>query len=393
MAGPSLDGLINPDMLVWARKQSRMDLATAAQKVNQQPERLGEWESGARLPTLNQLRDLANAYKRSVGVFFLKERPKVPKRPVDYRQLEVSSRETMTPALANGIREAEAKRDAALDIFAQLEEVPPAWTLSVAKNAPATDVAAVLLNRLGISMQTRAGWASPHEALSGWRTAVESLGVIVVQLSRVPMDEMRGCSIATFPLPVIVLNSADSPLGRVFTLLHELTHLARAESSLCDLAEDAPRAEASEAVEAYCNRVAGEMLVPADQLMPRADVRAANDNTEWSMEALRAMSRTFWASREAVLRRLLDTGKTSRAFYRAMREHFKREYAAQREQAGGPVPYYRLVLLSNGKLLTRLAVNAYGARAITGTELSRILNAKLDHLPRIREALGGEVIA
>ena len=76
----------------------------------------------------------------------------------------------------------------------------------------------------------------------------------------------------------------------------------------------------------------------------------------------------------------------------------RQEYAAQREHAqrkpgDGRVPYYRLVLLGNGRLLTRLAVNAYGSRTITGTELSRILNAKLDHLPRIKEALVSQVIA
>ena len=124
MAGPSVEGLLNPEMLVWARTQSRMDLDTAAGKIGQSSERLAEWEAGKRFPTLNQLRALANAYKRSVGLFFLKERPSVPRRLVDYRQMEVAARETMTPALANGMREAEAKREAALDIFVQLEEAP-----------------------------------------------------------------------------------------------------------------------------------------------------------------------------------------------------------------------------------------------------------------------------
>ncbi|OIT11697.1 hypothetical protein BL241_11530 [Ralstonia solanacearum] len=393
MAGPSLEGLINPDMLAWARTQSRMDVATAAAKVHQTAERLTEWEAGTRAPTLNQLRELANVYKRSVGVFFLKERPRVPRRPVDYRQFEVKARETMTPALANGMREAEAKRDAALDIYTQMEEAPPEWDLQIRRDASADHAAEVILARLGVTMQTRAGWQNHYEALSGWRAAVESLGVLVVQLRNVPMEEMRGCSIAHFPLPVIILNSADSPLGRVFTLLHELTHLARAESGLCDLTEDAPRAEADEQVEAFCNRVAGLVLVPPADLLRLPEVQRANDNTQWRPESLQAMRRMFWTSQEVILRRLLDNGKTSREFYRAMREQFQRDYAAQRDQAGGPVPYYRVVLLNNGRLLTRLALNAYGAQAITGAELSRILNAKLDHLPKIREALKGEVIA
>lgn len=396
MAGPPLEGLINPAMLVWAREQSRLDRAAAAKRVGQSPERLAEWESGACTPTLNQLRQLANAYKRSVGVFFLRETPKAPRRPVDYRRLEISSREMMSPALVNGIREAEAKREAALDIFAQLDEAPPKWNLSIASDLTTEKAASFMTRRLGVTMQTRATWRSEYEALNGWRNAVESLGVIVVQLSGVPMSEMRGCSLATFPLPVILLNSADSPLGRVFTLIHELTHLARSESGLCDLADDLPYSPPIEAVEAYCNAVAGAAIVPLEALMELQPVQEANRSTQWELGELSAMRRIFWASREAILRRLLDNQKTSRAFYRAAREVFKNEYAARQQKSDKSdirVPYYRRVLLNNGRYLTRLAVNAYGSRTITGAELSRILNAKLDHLPKIREALVGEVIA
>lgn len=127
--------------------------------------------------------------------------------------------------------------------------------------------------------------------------------------------------------------------------------------------------------------------------MSRPTVRQADSGTEWSLDELRAMRRLFWASSEAILRRLLDSEKTSRAFYRRMREVFKQDYMRRREKGGGPIPYHRRVLLSNGRYLTRLAVNAYGSRTITGAELSRILNAKIDHLPRIKEALVGEVIA
>ncbi len=392
MAGPSLEGLLNPDLLIWAREQSRLDVETVAARLQQTPERLGEWERGVRLPTLNQLRTLADLYRRNVGVFFLKERPVNARRPVDYRRLEVSARATMPVVLANGIREAEAKRDAALDILLHLEEEPPLWDLRIEPGMTTAQAAAVITEKLGVTMDDRRKWKSQYEALNGWRAAVESLGVLVVQLSRVSMEDMRGCSLALFPMPVIILNGADSPTGRIFTLLHELTHLARAESGLCDLTEVGGLPADHEAVEALCNRVAGEVLVPASILLAMPVVRDARPDTEWDEGFLRAVARQFWVSREVVLRRLLDAGRTSREFYQGMRARYVEEYARIRAEQDGRVPYYRMVLLSNGRLLTRLAVDAYSTSAITGSELSRILNAKLDHLPRIREALS-EVIA
>lgn len=391
MAGPQLDGLINPEVLVWAREQSCMDQATAASKVGQTPERLAEWESGQRVPTLNQLRSLAELYKRSVGVFFLRERPQTRQRVVDYRRLDLSLQGAMSAPLAHGLREAEAKRDAALDILAQREETAPDWSLRLAADVPAELAAEVIEEYVGLPIAARKAWRTPYDALNGWRGSVERRGVMVIQLSGVPVEEMRGCSLALFPLPVIVLNGADSPLGRVFTLLHELVHLARSESGLCDFRDDALRAERAAQVEVYCNWVAGVILLPERELLKIEEVRQADMQSVWSADFLAGLSRRFWVSREAVLRRLLDIGKTSRGFYQEFRQRLRTEYA--NKQNGGFVPYHRRVVLSNGRVLTRIALDAYDARVITGTELSRVLNAKLDHLPSIQRELEGAPIA
>lgn len=394
MAGPSLDGLLNPAMLRWAREQSRLPLEDAARSAGQSPERLDEWETGGRAPTLNQLRGLANTYKRSVGVFFLREIPQVPRRPRDYRRLELSAEGTLSSKAANGIRECEAKRDAALDIHVELETEPPQWTLELPARTSPERAAAAITEALGITMQDRRRWTSPYDALNAWKSAVEAMGALVFQVSGVPVEEMRGCSISLRPLPIIVLNSADSPLGRIFTLLHELTHIARGESSICDMTDET-QARAIAEVEQYCNHVAGAVLVPANELLAIEDVRRADEGTEWSNDRLVLLRRHFWASRETVLRRLLIAGKTSLAFYRVMREDFSRQYRELQQNRNSPaiVPPYRRVILSNGRALTRLALTAYNAQAITGSELSRILNTKLDHLPAIRNALNREVVA
>jgi Zn-dependent peptidase ImmA (M78 family) len=394
MAGPSLEGLLNPAMLRWAREQSRIELVDAARSASQTPARLDEWETGAHTPTLNQLRGLANTYKRSVGVFFLREIPQVPRRPRDFRRVELSANGKLSPKAANGIRECEAKRDAALDIHLELETEPPQWTLELPTRTPPERAAEVINEALGITMQDRRRWSNVYDALNGWKSAVEALGALVFQVSGVPVEEMRGCSISLRPLPIIVLNSADSPLGRIFTLLHEVTHIARGESSICDMTDET-QARAIAQVEQYCNHVAGAVLVPRNELLSFEDVRQADEGTEWSNERLLILRRHFWASRETVLRRLLITGKTSQTFYRVMREDFERQYQDLQEAQSSTaiVPPYRRVILSNGRALTRLALLAYNSQAITGSELSRILNTKLDHLPAIRNALSREVVA
>lgn len=392
MAGPDLKGIISPDLLVWARETSHMDLETAAVKAQVSEARLVEWEAGESAPTVPQLRKLGEIYKRSIGVFFLDERPKTKPRQFDFRRLELSSDMRMSSALAAGLREAEAKRSAALDIYLQLDEEAPQFSAFVDQNISAEEAGSRLLDHLGVTMATRAKWKTDYEALSGWKAAVERLGVLIIQLSGIEHSEMRGASSASFPLPVIFLNSKDKPLGRVFSLLHELAHIARSESGLCDINETFLRGAPSQAVEVYCNHVAGAILVPAKELLAQMVVAKGGPLTEWSDQNLFLLRRTFWASRETLLRRLLILNKTSNAHYQTMRASFQKEYAAM-GKGDGFVSIQQRVVLNNGRLLTQLVLDAYRAHAITGAELSRVLGTKLDHLSKIQQHMGEQVFA
>ncbi len=386
MAGPSLEKIVNAELLRWARTASSLDVDSAARKIGITPEKLTSWESNAAAPTLTQLRKLANVYKRAVTFFFLNERPPAAKKPADFRRLDLSTSAHSTPELSNAIREAQAKREAALDIYAETEEPPPPFNLKIAPSDDPEVVASKMLEWLGISLEERAQW-DDYGALRAWKTAAEASGVLVMQVARVSLDEMRGCSLALFPLPIVLLNSSDSPLGRVFSLLHELTHLARNESALCDISEQ-------KGIELFCNHVAGGILVPRAPLLAYAQERGATNVTQWTNDELVELRNRFRASREVVLRRLLLIHKTSRAFYQRKREEFLKEYAELRaNKSGGFVPFSRKVVLGNGRLLTGLVLDAYDSRVITGSELSRILGTKLDHLPAIISELHGRDVA
>lgn len=389
MAGPSLLDIVNPDLLRWARAACALEIDSAAKKVGVKPEKLEAWENGEAAPTITQLRKLADVYKRAVSFFFLNERPAAAKKPADFRRFELSTTNHTTPELENAIRAAQAKREAALDILAEADDEPPPFGLRLQTNNPEI-AAAELLKHLRVTMQDRTRWSDAYAVLRGWKQAAEAHGVLVMQVSRISLDEMRGCSLALFPMPIVLLNGTDTALGRVFTLLHELTHLARHESGLCDVIEERDRSKDVQRIEVFCNHVAGAALVPQDVLLRHALVQGASSRTEWTDDQLATLRSDFGASREAVLRRLLIMGKTSQAFYQRKRDEFLKQYEQVRDKdEGGFVPFPRKVVLGNGRLLTSLVLDAYEARAITGSELSRVLGTKLDHLPAIISELRG----
>lgn len=392
MAGPSLLDIVNPALMEWSRKASALDIEAAAQKIGVRPEKIIAWEEGTAAPTMSQLRKLADVYHRAVSFFFLNERPPAAKAPTDFRRFELRGTGRSTPELANAIREVQAKREAALNIYAEMENAPPPFDLVIRSRTDPEQAGADLLRQLGVTLPERLHW-DDYKALRAWKRAAESRGVLVMQVSRISLQEMRGCSLALFPLPVVLLNSSDSALGRVFTLLHELTHLARNESALCDIEESGRQGEL-ERTEAFCNHAAGAILAPRDALLGERLVQTANRRTEWGDAELRQLRNRYRASREVVLRRLLMLGKTSLEFYRRKRAEFQREYQRlQDEKTAGFVPFPLRVVLGNGRFLTGLVLDAYDSRLITGSELSRILGTKLDHLGAISAELRGPDIA
>jgi Zn-dependent peptidase ImmA (M78 family) len=117
---------------------------------------------------------------------------------------------------------------------------------------------------------------------------------------------MRGFSISEWPYPVTVINGADWPRPKLFTLLHELCHLALNSSGLCDLHEShtaKPRDE--DRLEQYCNEVAAATLMPRPKILNDPDVQRFGPNHDWSLDELRKLSERHGASSEAVLLRLI----------------------------------------------------------------------------------------
>ena len=96
--------------------------------------------------------------------------------------------------------------------------------------------------------------------MNGWRRALEASGIVVFQMT-VSEEEARGFSIYAENLPAVVVNVKDAPNGRLFTMLHELAHLALRQAGICDLRED-QTGQVPHYVEVFCNYVAGAALIP-----------------------------------------------------------------------------------------------------------------------------------
>lgn len=363
-------------------------LVDAARRAGQPAEKLQNWEAGSAQPTVPQLRELANLYKRPLGVFYLPGIPVEAALPPDYRTLTGESPVAASPRLRLLIRRAETEHQDALELAQLTGTDVEDFAASVAALPSDSELAgAVLRNFLDIDIGWQSQFIDPHDALHGWIQRVERRGALVMQTGRlgIPVKDVRAFSLKRRQFPVILLNSKDSPRGRIFSLLHELAHLLDEREGVCNLAE--PRR--ANPVEAWANAVAAAALMPRADFENVPEVAAAPRHAEdWSDAALRKVGRRYGASREAVLRRLLTIGKTTNSAYR----HFHERMAAERDQAEseGRAVYERQRVAEVGPLFARLALEAFDTQRITLHELSGYIATRIDFIDKVRAVLHGQ---
>ena len=376
---------IKPALLRWARAQSRLTVEAAARKIGVSADALQAWESDGdpQMPTIRQLREAARVYRYSLAVFFLPEPPADAFQPIrDFRHLPGQASGTVSPELHMAIRDAYDKRESALELFEVVEESPPRFEFRASTGTPPEMTAGRLRQFLGITDEAQRRWREPSKALLAIRQRLESHGVMVLQVTRVGLEEFRGFAIHAAVLPIVVVNRADAAAGRLFSLIHEATHLALGSSGICN-ASDHDGSE--EGIEVYCNAVAGALLVPTEQLL-RLPLVEKHAREAWTLGDLERVATAFAVSRFVIVRRLFDLGRIGRSEFARLNAALEEEFARLPKKKGRTSPASDVVSLS-GTILPSLVLQAFGAERISASSVASYLNVRLKHVPDIQQLL------
>lgn len=384
---------IKPTLLIWARETAGLTEEDAAKKAAVSAERLQSWEVGETSPTINQLLKLAEVYRRPFSTFYLPSPPNEPVTPVhDFRQLPGRVAGELSSVLTLQLRKARERRQLALQIYEDIGEHAPELNITARMDESPEDVGERIREYFGITARVQQRWRQPYDALNGWRTCIEEAGVLVFQVSRVEISEMRGMSIADLPLPVILVNSKDAPAGRTFTMLHELAHILLRRSGICELDDDREgRPPEEQRLEVFCNHVAAAALVPLHQLRQEPLVRSSIPGSPvWDDFRLQELARNYGVSRFVILRRLLYAQLTSLAFYQQKQQEWE-EALSHEEKKSGFVSPDRKALSESGRAFVRLVLQGYYRERLTLSDVSDYLGVKVQYVSKIEAALRNSV--
>lgn len=358
------DAPVTPVVLRWAREDAGLTTADVARFAGVKPAVADAWEDGVARPTLSQLRHLADAMRRPVAFFLTPAPPKEhAKLPPDFRSHEGAP----TPALRREVRSAQERRDAYLELVGPVRDP---WLAVVSANSSS------IREWLGVSTEGIRQTLDAGAALKVWIRALEQRGVLVFQMSRVDPAECRGFALAYRVCPVIVLNGADAPQARSFTLLHELAHLLDREGGLCLLQDDVD-------IERRCNRTAAAVLLPEEAVTAEAGIASGLDLAD-------SVVRGFRVSPQVAAFRLRDLGLIDQAIVGQVlaRAAEAARRAAERKDSGGPA---RHVLLRRnlGDRYVAAVVDAMHAESISVTDAAYLLDARVRTVQRLEQAMAG----
>ena len=385
----SVKALITPEVLKWAReKRIRLEINYAAKKLKIEPERLEAWENGTEQPTFAQLKNIAKLYKTHISIFYLSEPPTDFQPLTDYRVLpeQLATDEEQVYRLNANIIEAFERRETLIELYELLEEPAPEVTLNVNKREDPGQAAQKITEFLEFNRTQLQRANDPYAALKFWKQTVEAKGILVCQTSvnthlSVALETVHGFCIAQNPVPVIVVNPKDSPYARIFTLIHELVHIALGESVIQNTSFEEVHFPNLDPIEVFCNQVAAEVLVPENELLELVKFQTLE-------EELSRISKYFHVSSEVIMRRLLTLGKISRYNYQTYRNRQLAKYRDAPGRSGGAAPYHNRLLNTSGEHFARTAFTAYYEKKITRAELASVLsNCDTKHLAKIESTI------
>lgn len=308
---------INPEVLRWAMKEDGRPIPDLAEKIGVPPAELEGWLGGYDQPTQGELSRLSDALGRSRAALLLPEPPVAATTPTAFRRA-IGSDKAMSARARRAVRESRQIQKALSWIRRDDEPV----TLPRAMFTDKAEAAAAQVREwMAVTVDEQFRWSSDRDALREWRSRLDEQGVFVFAL-QIGKGEIRGFSDWDDRAPVIGINTSDiNPAARIFSIAHELGHLACRSDSTCD--EFDVKGVAQSKIETWCESFAGAFLMPPDAV--RDIIREQSDRSDSpasDLDKVRLVMRRFRVSARAAAIRLENLNLAPKGLYNRVNHVF-----------------------------------------------------------------------
>lgn len=364
---------VTPSALRSARESLGFSLEEAAARINVNPAKLEEAESGEAHLTLRQAETAARLYERPLAELFLPEpRPEEPPE-AQFRRLPGAPAPPWPREMRALARRVRSRQEAAVELYALLDEDPPWGALDLPFTDDPEFLGVSARELLGVALSDQKSWRDPsgYEPLRAWIDAIEDLGVLVMQDGTLPVEEMRGFASTHGAVPAIVVNTSDDPRARAFTAVHEFGHLLRAQAGHSPVPT----------TEQWCNDFASGVLMPRDPFA-RDFERAVLGRT--LLRAIESVALDYGVTPHAAAVRVARLRLAPQDDVDTVIDEIQeRGRGREREASGGN--YYLTMVGRLGPSFIRLVFSALDTQGVTYTAASGLLGVKVNNFEKLRE--------
>ena len=377
---------VEPRVLAWARERSGRSEA----ELHKRFPKLSQWEQRERQPTLKQLERFSRATHTPIGYLFLGEPPNLEIPIPDMRTIADTGVRHPSPNLLDTIYLCQRRQDWYRE-YAQVHRQARVELVGIANiDDPVERAADALRLALGLDPAARRSMRRWEDALVHLISAAEASGVMVMVSGvvasntqrKLDTDEFRGFALADDLAPLIFINGVSSKSAQMFTIAHELAHVALGSTALSDAQ---PGVISAATVERWCNRVAAELLVPAELFLREIRVDAPVP-----AEAQR-LARVFKVSTLVIIRRMLDVHVLGReAFWHEYDLELQRLGDVTRSTTGGNYYLTQPVRLSK-RFVRALVVDTLEGRTLYRDAMRLAGTSRVSTLHELGRHVGVEV--
>jgi len=390
---------VNPDILIWAREKAGLTIDEAVERLDMPDargvlaaNRLRELETGKTEPSRPLLIRMAKLYRRPLLLFYMTKPPLKGDRGQDFRTLPAdysATDEGLIDALIRNVLARQSVLRAALEDEDDIEAVE--FVNSMSMKDGVLKVLALLRALLQVDHKNFYSQSDPDRAFTLLRSRAESAGVFVLLIgdlgnhhTKIDLELFRGFALADKLVPFIVINDHDNHSAWSFTLLHELVHIIIGQSGISGAVNE-------QVVEKFCNEVAGEFLLPTEEIkeMNPNNLRIFDDAKDEILYF--AMRRNL--SNSMVAYKLFLQGAIDLTMWTRLSQFFRELWLNARdekkfravENKDGP-SYYIVRKHRVGKTLINLVSQMMRNGTITTTKAGQILGVKAKNVHHLMEA-------
>jgi Zn-dependent peptidase ImmA (M78 family)/transcriptional regulator with XRE-family HTH domain len=367
---------INPDILRWARERADLTLAMLAKKLQTTEDKINAWENGEKPITMLKAMDFANKTLVPFGYLFLSEQP-IERLPIpDLRTVDGEQIRRPSAELIKVVQNILLRQTWYIDYVKTQGETELAFVGKFNSNSSVASIVKDMREWLDVPPHpTRGSWEDYHKDLI---KRIESVGVLVMRQGNLGhhtkplnVNEFRGFAIADKLVPLIFINLADAPVARLFTLIHELSHIWIGESGVSDGSASNHRKE-----EALCNAVAAEFLVPGVEFQ-----NLWTHSEDWR-DNLPLLESHFHVSQWVIARRALTLNYISGDDYHKFIASLKKAYD-ERDRTGGGPTYYVTIKSQTSDRFARALLSETLSGNVMLRDAGSLLGVKPDKIEKL----------